>query len=66
MSDDDFDETELELDVDELEAEDLDEDAIVFRRLSGKEDWLAVLKACPVSMDDVPPRRRETARRRKL
>ena len=29
MSDDDFDDTELELDVDELEAEDLDEDAIV-------------------------------------
>jgi hypothetical protein len=45
---------------------DADENAIVFRRLAGKEDWLAVLKACPVSMDDVPPRRRETARRRKL
>jgi len=45
---------------------DADEDAIVFRRLAGKEDWLAVLKACPVSMDDVPPRRRGPARRRKL
>ena len=45
---------------------DAEEDAIVFRRLAGKEDWLAVLKACPVSMDDVPPRRRETARRRPL
>ncbi len=45
---------------------DAEEDAIVFRRLAGKEDWLAVLKECPVSMDDVPPRRRETARRRKL
>ena len=45
---------------------DAEEDAIVFRRLAGKEDWLAVLKACPVSMDDVPPRRRETARRRTL
>jgi len=45
---------------------DEEEDAIVFRRLAGKEDWLAVLKECPVSMDDVPPRRRETARRRKL
>ena len=45
---------------------DVEEDAIVFRRLAGKEDWLAVLKECPVSMDDVPPRRRETARRRKL
>jgi hypothetical protein len=38
----------------------------VFRRLPVKEDWLAVLKASPVSMDDVPPRRREPARRRKL
>ena len=45
---------------------DADEDAIVFRRLAGKEDWLAVLRDCPVSMDDVPPRRRELARRRKL
>jgi hypothetical protein len=44
---------------------DAEEDAIVFRRLGGKEDWLAVLKACPVSMDDVPLRRREFARRRK-
>ncbi len=45
---------------------DAEEDAIVFRRLAGKEDWLVVLKECPVSMDDVPPRRRKTARRRKL
>jgi hypothetical protein len=45
---------------------DEEEDAIVFRRLAGKEDWLAVLKQCPVSMDDIPSRRRETARRRKL
>ena len=45
---------------------DAEEDAIVFRRLAGKEDWLAVLKECPVSMDDVRPRRREIARRRTL
>ena len=45
---------------------DAEEDAIVFRRLPGKEDWLKVLKECPVSMDDVPRRRRQTARRRKL
>ena len=33
---------------------DAEEDAIVFRQLpeEGKEDWLAVLKLCPVSMDD--------------
>jgi hypothetical protein len=45
---------------------DAEEDALVFRRLAGKEDWLTVLKECPVSMDDIPPRRREMARRRKL
>lgn len=42
---------------------DAEEDAIVFRRLAGREDWLTVLKECPVSMDDVPPRRRERAKR---
>lgn len=45
---------------------DVDEDAIVFRRLGGRESWLAVMKECPVSLDDVPPRRREPAKRRKL
>ena len=45
---------------------DAEEDAIVFRRLAGTEDWLAVLKACPVSPDHLPPRRREPASRRKL
>ena len=45
---------------------DAEEDALVFRRLAGKENWLTVLKACPVSPDDVPPRRRTPARRRKL
>jgi len=41
---------------------DAEEDAFVFRRLAGKENWLTVLKACPVSPDDVPPRRRAAAR----
>ena len=45
---------------------DAEEDALVFRRLPGKESWLAVLKACPVSPDDVARRRRAPARRRKL
>jgi hypothetical protein len=40
---------------------DAEEDALVLRRLAGKEDWLAVLRACPVSPDDVPPRRRDPA-----
>jgi hypothetical protein len=45
---------------------DAEEDAIVFRRLNGRESWLTVMKACPMSPDDVPPRRRERPRRRKL
>ena len=45
---------------------DAEEDAIVFRRVAVKADWLAVLKECPVSMDDIPPRRRELPVRRKL
>lgn len=45
---------------------DSEEDAIVFRRLPGKEIWLSVLKECPVSPDDVPARRRVPARRKKL
>jgi len=44
---------------------DAEEDALVFRRLAGKENWLTVLKACPVS-PAVVRRRRAPARRRKL
>ena len=43
-----------------------DEDAIVFRRIKRGSGWLDVLKACPVPMDDLPPRRREYPRKRKL
>lgn len=45
---------------------DPDEDTLIFRRVARKADWLKVLKACPVSMDDLPPRRREYPKRRKL
>ena len=45
---------------------DAEEDVLVFRRLAGKENWLTVLKACPVSPDDVPSRRTALPRRRKL
>ena len=45
---------------------DADEDALIFRRLPGKEDWLEVLAECPVPMDDIPPRRRELPKKRKL
>lgn len=45
---------------DEFEAVfDVEEDAIVFRRIMRNRDWLAVLEECPVPMDDLPPRRRE-------
>jgi hypothetical protein len=43
-----------------------EEDEIVFRRLTGRENWLEVLKACPIRPDDVPLRRRALARRREL
>lgn len=45
---------------------DPEEDEIVFRRIPISRDWLSILKECPVSMDDVPARRREPAKRRKL
>lgn len=47
---------------------DADENEIVLRRIasSGSGDWLKVLSECPVGMDDMPARRRETAKRRKI
>ncbi|TAN22651.1 MAG: hypothetical protein EPN33_06860 [Acidobacteria bacterium] len=45
---------------------DADEDTLIFRRLPAGRDWLDVLKSCPVSMDDIPPRSRELPRHRKL
>jgi hypothetical protein len=52
---------------DHFEAEfDVEEDAIVFRRLAKNADWLTILKGCPVKMDDLPSRRREFPKRLKL
>ncbi len=45
---------------------DAEEDTIVFRRIAKNADWLTVLKACPVDMDDLPARRREFPKTRKL
>ena len=45
---------------------DAEEDAIVFRRIGRQENWLDVMKECPVSPDDIPLRRRAPAKRRKL
>jgi hypothetical protein len=52
---------------DHFKAEfDPDEDTLIFRRVAKKADWLDVLKACPASLDGVPPRSRERPKRRKL
>ena len=45
---------------------DAEEDALVFRRLPAKENWLDVIKACPVRANDVPARRRALTKRLKL
>jgi len=45
---------------------DEDEDEIVLRRVKRKTHWLEVLKKCPVSMDDIPPRSRELPKDIKL
>ena len=45
---------------------DADENEIVFRRLAGVGDWLAVLSECPVKMEDLPRRRKESPKRRRL
>ena len=45
---------------------DPEENELVFRRIAGAGDWLAVLRACPVPMDDLPRRRKEFPRRRRL
>jgi hypothetical protein len=42
------------------------EDTLVFRRVVAKGNWLEVLKACPVAMDDLQRRRRERPKRGKL
>ena len=50
------------------------EDEIMFKRLKlptkprskRKLNWLEVLKQCPASMDDLPPRSRELPKKRKL
>ena len=41
---------------------DAEEDEIVFRKLKPDGDWLAILGECPVPIDDLPPRRMQTAK----
>jgi hypothetical protein len=45
---------------------DPEEDTITFRRIARRSDWVAVLKACPVRMDDLQPRSRQLPKRRRL
>jgi hypothetical protein len=45
---------------------DAEEETLVFRRVSRKGDWLEILKACPVSIDDLPARSRALPKRPKL
>jgi hypothetical protein len=46
---------------------DVEEDVIVFRRIKrGGKSWLDILKACPVPIEDLPPRRREYPRKPRL
>ena len=45
---------------------DAEEDAVTFRRVKRKSNWLDVWKRCPVPMDDLPPRSRELPKKLKL
>jgi len=44
-----------------------DDDEIILKRMKRRRsNWLEVLKQCPTSMDDIPPRSRELPKKRKL
>jgi len=45
---------------------DAEEDVVILRRVPRKKSWLKVMKACPVRMDDLPPRSREMPKKLKL
>jgi len=45
---------------------DEDEDRFIYKRVKRKTSWLEVLKQCPTSMDDLPPRSRELPKKLKL
>lgn len=48
---------------DSFEADyDAEENTVTFRKLARERNWLSVLKECPVSMDDLPPRSAEVFR----
>ena len=43
-----------------------EENEIVFRRITGTGDWLAILSECPMRMDNLPRRRLQAPKRRML
>ena len=45
---------------------DLEDNTLIFRPLTAREDWLELLAECPVPMDNLPPRRRELPKKHKL
>jgi hypothetical protein len=45
---------------------DADEDVVTLRRIRRKTKWLDIWKQCPVPMDDVAARSRETPKKLKL
>jgi hypothetical protein len=45
---------------------DAEEAVVTLRRVKSKADWLAVLEACPVAMDDLPARSRELPKHLKV
>ena len=45
---------------------DAEENTVTLRRLPKKKSWVEVMKACPVPMEDLPPRSRERPKKLKL
>lgn len=45
---------------------DAEDNTVTLRRVPKKKSWLDVMKACPVPMDDLPPRSREMPKKVKL
>lgn len=45
---------------------DPDDDVVILRRVKRKANWLDVWSQCPVPMNDLPKRRSELPKRRKL
>jgi hypothetical protein len=51
---------------DQFDAFDAETKTVILRRVPKERSWLEVLKWCPVSMDDLPPRSRGLSKKLKL